>query len=333
MQTGVQSSRNALLMSFKRTDPFLVTRRSLGDHVGPTSRRSSSAASFTSTGSIGTKAGVENDSEVSQQELIIMEDDRPQTALERIKNFPRGVKMFLHDCLRYKHINDASRTPLNAWTINHPLRPRKDIRDFFVYDNELCPGRIPRRQYQLQRRLRNELRSVVPLIIVWIPPIIGFIPPLLAVLAPRQVMSHHFHNHYELRAFAQIEYRQRRSVFDDVAAHFSSAFRMNIQVPLSGGGRSIEEDGAGPITDPLAIYAAFADHPTGPPPSLEIPRGIYTSVNDIPRDYLVSGRSMIRTESFFSTREQTLGDSLYDCSETHTIILLRLGKIVPCNWN
>lgn len=110
---------------------------------------------------------------------------RPQTAMERMKNFPKGVFALFKDCLRYKHIHDASKTPRNAWTIradkttdeSHPItgssgRESKQP-SFFIYENEIRPGRIPRRQYEQQRQLKADFRTMLPLVALWIPPIVG----------------------------------------------------------------------------------------------------------------------------------------------------------------
>lgn len=180
------------------------------------------------------------------------------TMKERLQHFPRGVHQLYHDCLLYKNIRDASQTPLNAWTRDHPfllLRLRKQSNGtaesqtdastlplvdpssgsnnapwhypqclFFslLYQNEVRrpPGRIPRRQHEQQRRLRVDLSMVLPLIVLWLPPIIGYLPLLLAIVAPRQVLSRQFLNEYEIRTFAALEYQQRHQYFASVSEHF-----------------------------------------------------------------------------------------------------------------
>lgn len=73
-------------------------------------------------------------------------DRRLPTAMERMRNFPAGVKQLYKDILRYKNIHDASRTRLNAWTIQKPLSRGDDSRlPFIIIDEEKRPGRIPRR--------------------------------------------------------------------------------------------------------------------------------------------------------------------------------------------
>jgi hypothetical protein len=73
-------------------------------------------------------------------------DRRLPTAMERMRNFPAGVKQLYKDMLRYKNIHDASRTRLNAWTIQKPLSRRDDSQlPFIIIDEEKRPGRIPRR--------------------------------------------------------------------------------------------------------------------------------------------------------------------------------------------
>jgi hypothetical protein len=191
---------------------------------------------------------------------------RPQTGLGRIRHFPEGVKELFHDCRRYKNIHDASKT------------------------DKVRPGRIRRRQYEQQRQLRNDFRTMLPLVIIWIPPIIGFLPPILAMVAPRQVMSRHFHNPYEITSYAQIEYRQRKEVYIELGDMFWCSFQAPTStlnaVAFSKGGPG---DAGGPFfVDAAAIYyTAFADD-RRPNPASKIPPGIFSALDDLPREYLVS---------------------------------------------
>ena len=181
---------------------------------------------------------------------------------ERFLNFPKGIKqMYLH-ALRYKNIHDASRTPINAWTINHPIlkykqsnktsimsataatvnEPNDDdevqveveiplstkIKDmknrfgFLIYGNERRPGRIPRRQHEQQRQTLQDYKQMGILIALYMPPIIGELPVILAALFPRQVLSRQFHNPYEIEAHAQMEYAQRKAAFLQLSDQFWS---------------------------------------------------------------------------------------------------------------
>ena len=78
---------------------------------------------------------------LKSDEVVDLDSSGPQSAWSRIKKFPDGVKRLYLDLLRYKSIHDASKTPLNAWTINHPHKKRKEVRGFFIYEDEIRPGR------------------------------------------------------------------------------------------------------------------------------------------------------------------------------------------------
>lgn len=212
---------------------------------------------------------------------------RPQTAWERFKNFPKGVKALLKDCFRYKNIHDASKTPLNAWTIKSPLKKQDGVRGFFVYENELRPGRIPRRQFEQQRQLIHDFRIMVPLILVWIPPIIGFVPPILAMLAPRQVMSRQFNSEFEALYFNQIEYDQRKISFIDLGKMFWEKYpSIDIRKGYIG---HCPDDGAGPILDAMFLYSAFCAESYDPGSDLQLSCGkAFTSIRELPRNYLTS---------------------------------------------
>lgn len=211
---------------------------------------------------------------------------RPQTAWERFKNFPKGVKALLKDCIRYKNIHDASKTPLNAWTIHSPLKKHDDVRGFFVYENELRPGRIPRRQFEQQRQLQHDFRIMVPLILIWIPPIIGFLPPIMAMLAPRQVMSRQFNNDYEALHFNEIEFNQRKASFANLGKMFWSNFpAINLQ---KGYFQECPADLAGPILDGMFLYSAFCKQNPDPGSSFQLSYGVAcTTIRELPREYLV----------------------------------------------
>jgi hypothetical protein len=272
---------------------------------------------------------------------------RPQTKWERVQNFPKGVVALIKDCLQYKSIHDASKTPLNAWTINSPLvRNNKQqggdsCRGFFIYEDEIRPGRIPRRQYEQQRQLQQDFRTMLPLVLLWIPPIVGFVPPIMAMVAPRQTMSRQFHNPYEIMWFNQIEYEQRKESFMKLGNLFWSSIplvnvrKVVVQQYLDDE-KDRPHDAAGPVLDGMVLYSAFcttsppssSHHDEGPPPSsppsldlddtsdktssssssppppvqstssssassgrgyqwLDLPHGIFTTVQDLPREYLV----------------------------------------------
>ena len=211
---------------------------------------------------------------------------RQQTAWERLKNFPKGIKALLKDCIRYKSIHDASKTTLNAWTIKSPLKDPALRRGFFYYENEIRPGRIPRRQFEQQRQLKHDFRIMAPLILLWIPPIIGFLPPILAMLAPRQVMSRQFNNDFEALYFNEIEYNQRQLSFAKLAEEF---WRNYPDQNLRSGSyfEECRQDIAGPVLDAMFLYSAFCATNPEPNSSFQLSFGeACTTIRELPRDYL-----------------------------------------------
>jgi hypothetical protein len=260
-----------------------------------------------------------------EQDLLEVKKGRPQTTWERIRNFPKGTKMLYLDCLRYISIHDASRTPLNAWTINHPHHPpkrKKDgAREFILYDNERRPGRIPRRQYEQQRRLRNDIRTMAPLTAICTMPFIGSIPMVLVIAVPRQILSHHFHNDYEYAMYARTEYRQRRSVYMEIGDYFWSTMLINIHKTCL---EESQQDTAGPIFDGMIIYSAFTEDPnivsSSMIPNLRMQQGSLSSINALSREYLVSAFSLkcfgylwLDILLWTTTRPIECGNAKYHC--------------------
>jgi LETM1-like protein len=256
-------------------------------------RRVVSSHGFSSTASSSSQQLVQYASDIIQKLIQDGRDDddkanphRPQTGWERIRNFPEGVKALLRDCFRYKAIHE---TPVNRWTMMDPTT--RTIQPL---------NRIPRRQYEQQRQLRNDLRNMLPLVILWIPPIIGFLPPILAIVAPRQVMSRHFHNPFELDLFAQIEYQQRLKAYITLADMLWSSFERSNRDVRNAMARSVSGDGmddeAGPLLDALTLYKTVFFHEDSP----VVPRGMYLSIKDLPREYLVSIAFVASSTSTYS---------------------------------
>jgi hypothetical protein len=213
-------------------------------------------------------------------------DWRPMTMFERIRQFPTGVFKLMKDYQLYQLIHDASRAPLNAWTIDRPSY-RKNVyqESFYSYDDKIRPGRIPRRQYEQQRRAAVEIGALAPIILLWIPPIIGFLPTILGATAPRQILSRQFHNEYEIYNYAELEYQQRKNEFPVVAEMFWNTTILGqraseVNVPCD------KEDAAGPIIDVLPFYSIFA-HDIGTSSNQQLLHGVLHSVDSIPRKYLI----------------------------------------------
>lgn len=225
------------------------------------------------------------------------------TLLERARHFPTGVKELYNACLVYRNIHDASRTPLNAWTIDHPLMWRRQMQQrhsnggsgggkYQIYGDELRPGRIPRRQHEQQRRLVDDVKMVAPLIVVWILPIVGYFPMFLAAGAPRQVLCRQFFNDYEVRHFAEIEYRQRKDVYPELGRMFWKMTAVGHRdcadaVPVVESSERRNDDDAGPVIDPMPLYSVFCNR-SGTTHELKLRRGVLSSTERMPRDYLVA---------------------------------------------
>lgn len=176
---------------------------------------------------------------------------RPQSAGERIQNFPLGVKALLRDCLQYQGTQ---------------------------------PGNVQldRRQYIQQHQLQKDFRKMFPLVVLSIPPIIGSFPTILAVVAPRQFMSRHFHNPHELEAFAQIEYNQRIEAYPGLVDFLCGPIQHGTEaqeaIAHSLFSDSSAEDDVNPILGALELYktvfAGEAAHES--------------TIVTLSRDYLVS---------------------------------------------
>lgn len=214
-------------------------------------------------------------------------DTQEPTTRELVRNFPKGVKQLYGNILRYKNIHDASRTRLNAWTVRRsPLYRGAYSRPFIIVNEELRPGRIPRREHEEQRRLKEDLRKVIPVVALWAVPFIGTGLVAIAVLAPRQSLSRQFLNPYQKQLYAAIEYRQCQSHFHTLGGYvfnsvMISAKRINISL--------LEEDAAGPVLDLMPFYAVFADElPENEAKNFILPVGKLASLDSYPREHLIS---------------------------------------------
>ena len=217
----------------------------------------------------------------------IRPDWRPSTLRERIVNFPRGVRRLMKDYDLYKNIHDASRTRMNAWTIDHPLNKKAPSKtDFKIHAIVTRPGRIPRRQYEQQRRATVDIGTSAPVILLWAVPVIGYVPMILGVAAPRQVLSRQFYNEYEIYHYAQIEYQQRKKEFSGLAEMFWNTTPLGHRASELIIPSDKEENAAGPIIDALPLYSIFAKH-TDASSKHELVQSALQSVDLIPRKYLV----------------------------------------------
>lgn len=207
--------------------------------------------------------------------------------MERIKTFPSGVKQLYNDMVRYKNIHDCSRTRHNAWTIRRsPLYRGNYKLPFIIIDEEVRPGRIPRREHEEQRRLKDDLRKVLPIVALWALPFVGYLPLLFAVLTPRQTLSRQFFNPYQKELFASIEYRQCQSHFYTLGEYvFSSAMISAKRLDIS----KLNEDTAGPVLDLMPFYVMFASNlPEKDTKDFILPLGKLAHLETYPREHLIS---------------------------------------------
>lgn len=68
---------------------------------------------------------------------------------------------------------------------------------------------IPWRQQAQQRQFLSGLYTVAPVVTLFMVPIVGYLPMLLSVVLPRQLLSRHFYNEYEILHYNQLAYQQR----------------------------------------------------------------------------------------------------------------------------
>ena len=143
------------------------------------------------------------------------------------------------------------------------------------------------REHDEQRRLKDDLRKVGPVIVLWIPPGIGYIAMLLVILAPRQALSRQFYNGYEKELYASIEYRQCKSNFRALAEHVFGSIMVNVHsldIPVHG------QDAAGPILDLTPYYLVFsADvNKQSVNDARLLPAGKLAHLETYPREHLIS---------------------------------------------
>lgn len=111
---------------------------------------------------------------------VVAQDPNLMTLLQRFEYFPRAFQNVMRDVRIYFLIQDALTTRRNQWT---------------------AKGRPPVWVRWKQQRLRKELAWIVPLAGACMLPIIGYIPSFLAFAFPRQMLTRHFWNEYELEYF------------------------------------------------------------------------------------------------------------------------------------
>lgn len=128
-------------------------------------------------------------------------DWRPMTLHERAIHFTPAIKQLYRDILRSSCIDAAAETPINAWN-------RRRIQTFPGSMKRIRENNVPRRQQEQQRRLRQDLTTTLPICILFCVPILGY-SAFLSLAFPRQLLGRQFHNRFEIRHYALVEYEQR----------------------------------------------------------------------------------------------------------------------------
>lgn len=135
---------------------------------------------------------------------------------ERVFTFPTSVLSLWKDWLLYQNIRDAATTSRNAWsTKEHRLQKSSlGAENDLMESTSACT--IPWRQLVHQRQFISSLIVVLPTVALWMIPIVGYIPMFLSIAAPRQLLSRHFHNQFEMFHFNRLAYRQRHAHYSRV---------------------------------------------------------------------------------------------------------------------
>lgn len=214
----------------------------------------------------------------------------------RVKAFPDGLKKLYNDYMTYVHIEDASRTKLNAWTIRHPLSRRRWKKEKGVADNGKefsrtteFGSRIPRRQQEHRRRVMQDLRMALPTALGSLLPFLGYAFIVLGITFPRIFLSRQFLTDEEIKKYAEMEYRLRLGYYFQLGEHFWNTLMINVRTlpPIE-----IEKyDAAGPIPkDILVFYQVFEvndrNENASEVQSLPLPMGIIMHFVSIPREHL-----------------------------------------------
>lgn len=145
------------------------------------------------------------------------------------------------------------------------------------------PRHVTYREHDEQRRLKDDVRKVGPVVLLWIPPGIGYLAMFLVILAPRQALSRQFYNRYEKELYASIEYRQCKRHFRALAEQVFGSVMVNVHsldIPVTG------QDAAGPTVDLVAFYSVFSD--TAESVDSRLPAGKLAHLEAYPREHLTS---------------------------------------------
>jgi len=126
---------------------------------------------------------------------------------ERTKAFPKEVTKLYHEVNRYYHIQDAAKnTPRNAWSLK-------------------ISG-IPRRQWEQQRQIWEDLWGVIPIVMGYVVvPIFGNAFMILGVYQPRLFLSRQFHSDSEQFLFAALDSQENQRELSKLAPQLEALLK------------------------------------------------------------------------------------------------------------
>jgi hypothetical protein len=172
-----------------------------------------------------------------QQQHRQSSNQQPVSWLERLGNFPKNVQRLSQDYFRIRDMYDAASTPRTDWTKRFG-----------------CLGRIPRRQLEEEQQVYSDLKIVLPVVLLWLPPVIGNFPLILVLFFPRQFLCRQFLNTYEQEYFAVLECQQRQKYYNQLSVYISSSTH---SLDQSDGEQYLHHDSAGPIGDLTSYWDAW----------------------------------------------------------------------------
>jgi LETM1-like protein len=136
---------------------------------------------------------------------------QPMTLWERTKSFSNGVYRLYQDYVLYSNIHESARTAVK--THLHNWSKRSMLRQSM--ENSLS-AIIPWRQQAQQRQFLSGFYTVAPVVTLFMLPVVGYLPMLLSIVLPRQLLSRHFYNEYEILHYNQLAYQQRLPFYKEV---------------------------------------------------------------------------------------------------------------------
>jgi LETM1-like protein len=150
--------------------------------------------------------------EATESPVLLTVPQQPLTLWERTKSFSNGVYRLYQDYVLYSNIHDAAQTAVN--THRHHWSQRRSSSS--LEHSSI----IPWRQQAQQRQFVLGLYTVAPVVTLFMVPVVGYLPMFLSVAWPRQLLSRHFYNEYEILHYNQLAYQQRLVYYPRVQAYW-----------------------------------------------------------------------------------------------------------------